>query len=83
MSRTARYIGYKDDLPNLIKPAIGLRIGCQYLKSLTVKYPKVADAVAAYNAGSPRKNEDGTYVNQAYVDKVSDKFLELTDGDLY
>lgn len=47
-----------------------LRTGIAYLRSLLARYPVEADAVAAYNAGAPRRGADGRYLNQAYVDQV-------------
>jgi len=54
----------------LCKPVVGLEYGCQYLQWQFERYGELSDAVAAYNAGSVRLSEDGSYVNQAYVDKV-------------
>jgi len=54
----------------LCTPVVGLEYGCQYLQWQFERYGELSDAVAAYNAGSVRLSEDGSYVNQAYVDKV-------------
>ncbi len=78
MGGTARYCGYQDDIPKLARARDGLLWGCKYLRNLTDKYDTVDKVIAAYNAGSPRLNKDGQFVNQTYVDKVSGCFLELT-----
>lgn len=71
MGGTARECGYIDYLPGLgADPELGLQFGCIYLYKLRNRYPLGMDAVAAYNAGSPRKDATGRYVNQGYVDKV-------------
>jgi hypothetical protein len=78
MGSTARWQGYEEDLPNLCRPTVGLRQGCLYLRQLVTKYGNVTDAIAAYNAGSPRKDSSGRYLNQGYVDKVEQIFRQLT-----
>lgn len=70
MGATARATGYKGPLADLFDPRTNLDIGCKFLKGLVTKYGNMKDAIAAYNAGAPRKNPDGTYKNQDYVDKV-------------
>jgi soluble lytic murein transglycosylase-like protein len=52
------------------KPWIGIGVGTLKLSRLFTRYGAGKDAVAAYNAGSPRRTETGEYVNQSYVDKV-------------
>jgi soluble lytic murein transglycosylase-like protein len=49
---------------------LGLRYGIRHLLKFYTKYGDWPDALAAYNAGSPRKAADGKYLNQSYVDKV-------------
>ena len=43
--------------------------GCRHLGRFIRRYG-LPDAIAAYNAGSPRQNEAGVLVNQEYVDAV-------------
>lgn len=45
-----------------------LEYGAKYLAGHYRKYGNWMDAVAAYNAGSPRRTSTGAYVNQRYVD---------------
>jgi len=71
--KTAKWILGNDKLTiqDLIKPEVNITAGAKYLGSLLAKYGNAEDAIAAYNAGSPRRNKDGAYVNQAYVNSVN------------
>lgn len=75
MGGTARSIGYRDHLTKMLLPEVGLEWGLRYLATKTTRYPKAEDVVAAYNAGSARKDDRGRYENQAYVDKVMEAML--------
>ena len=63
--------GLKGKPESMFRPEVGLEIGFAHLnrkrrrKGYTLK-----DAIAAYNAGSARRKNDGTYRNQRYVDKI-------------
>ena len=69
---TAKWITKNPDLTAsaLMQPEFNVYTGTKYLAYLMGRYNNVKDVMAAYNAGSPRRKEDGTYVNQAYVDKA-------------
>lgn len=69
LGRTARAYGFKQDLSLLYNPAINLDWTGLIIGSLIAKYG-LQDAVAAYNAGTPRRDASGRYINQKYVDKV-------------
>jgi soluble lytic murein transglycosylase-like protein len=56
----------------------GLEYGIKHFMRFLNKYGNWDDAIASYNAGSPRKGKDGRYVNQNYVDKVRKYYNELT-----
>lgn len=64
---------------------INLDIGAKHLKSFLVKHNNELDAIAAYNAGTPRKTErtskPGTFIysNQSYVDGVLKNMEILKD----
>lgn len=75
--KTARWILGNENLTiqELIKPDINISAGAKYLGTLLAKYGNVRDALASYNAGSPRRNKDGSYVNQEYVDKVYRNYM--------
>lgn len=75
MGATARELGYRGFIPNLCNPETGIHWGCLHLRRLIKRFDDVWDGVAAYNAGSPRRVEDGSYVNQGYVDKVRRSYL--------
>ncbi len=68
-------------------PNIGLRYGMLHLTRYQKRYGNWYDVIAAYNAGSPRKNNQGLYVNQSYVDSVIkhwrsfDTHLELKESE--
>ncbi len=75
MGATARGLGYPGPfIAQLCEPAVGIEYGCKLLARLrdrhaaTLGWPGVA---AAYNAGSPRLDKDGRFVNQPYVDKIA------------
>jgi soluble lytic murein transglycosylase-like protein len=74
MGQTARERGFDGPfLSTLCDAFTGLDYGCRHLVWLGNRYKKKNDwtpAVAAYNAGSPRKGSDGKWVNQEYVDKI-------------
>lgn len=60
----------------LLDPETNIRLGTQYILD-NIRRFGLPDAIAAYNAGTPRKNSAGQFVNsrgdtgvQAYVDSV-------------
>ena len=67
---TAMERGYGGDPEQIQIPEISLLYGTMHFKWLWDKYTSVYDAIAAYNAGSPRRYDATTYVNQDYVDYV-------------
>lgn len=76
MGGTARWLGYADALTKLVDPQTNLLWGIKYFVRKTEIYSDVRDQVAAYNAGSARKDPfTGQYQNQAYVDKVMGVYL--------
>jgi len=70
MGGVARETGFTGSFPRLCDPFLGLRYGIRHLLKFYTKYGDWPDALAAYNAGSPRKAADGKYLNDAYVQKV-------------
>jgi hypothetical protein len=70
MGGTARTLGFNGYLPELFDPEKNLNWGLKLWSRLRLRYPSVEDAIAAYNAGSAKKDVGGTYVNQEYVTKV-------------
>lgn len=76
MGGTARGLGYSGPLTRLLDPEINLDYAARLLKQIATRYPKnIDEQVAAYNAGSARRNETGQFVNQGYVDLVRAHWL--------
>ncbi len=79
MGQVAREKGFTGKFEELFEPETNLEWCLKHLKRFIDKYaPNLDDAIASYNAGSPRK-EDGVYVNQGYIDKVH-KYLNQIKG---
>lgn len=65
-------------------PDLAVQLGAQYLGDQIGRYRSIGDGVAAYNAGTARKNSAGQYVNSQgsasvndYVTRVMDAYLAL------
>ena len=76
MGAVAREYGWTGPFPQLCEPAIGVNYGCKHLQNYYLRYDNWDDAIASYNAGSPRKIGQG-YHNQAYVTKVKAAWAKL------
>lgn len=71
MGQTARELGFSGDFSRLFIPSINLEYGIKYFRKQLKRYDGDIDAaLAAYNAGSARKDPDGTYKNSYYITKV-------------
>lgn len=71
-----------DSLARLYSIGINLHYGCRHLKKFLDRLNQnELDAVAAYNAGWPRRTAGGDYVNQRYVDTVFEFKRELLELD--
>lgn len=80
MGTVARELGHQGWLSELCDLKTGIDYGCKHLKAKIQLYG-LPDGIAAYNAGSPRKNDKGRFINQAYVDKILEyqkNFLAVT-----
>ncbi len=85
MGFTARDDGFTGLLPELCLQEVGLEWGCKHLKLLQKRFgvrPGLRlewdePTVAAYNAGSPRKDKDGRWENVGYVTKVQRQYQAL------
>lgn len=75
--KTGKWVLGNDQLtiPQLISPETNITIGTKYIASLLKQYGNIRDALAAYNAGSPKKTKDGKYINQSYVDNVYRNYM--------
>ena len=81
MGSVARELGYKQNLPALIYPDVGIFYGCKKLYKLKVKYnDDIEDIIAAYNAGAARYR-GGVLVNFEHVDKVMNHYLDYKRAD--
>jgi len=71
MGAVARERGFdRPFLSELCAPEHGMRIGCLHLVSYHRRWKDWEAAAAAYNAGSPRRNKEGKWVNQVYIDRL-------------
>ncbi len=80
MGIVALELGFKGEPILLLNPKFGIEWGCRKLASLMRKYKSsLKDVIASYNAGSPRRDKNGNYVNQYYVNKVLEYAKEFSD----
>src|SRR4051812_22278793 len=49
-------------ISTLLQPRVNIEAGTRYLSQLWSRFGNMRDAIAAYNAGSPRLNSSGKYV---------------------
>lgn len=70
MGTVAREHGFDRHLTELINPQLNVLIAIRKIEQLQKKYSSMEDVISSYNQGWPRKNADGTYRNQRYVDTV-------------
>lgn len=77
MGAVAREAGLKGFCSQLCAPFVGLTYGMLHLRKFYARHQDWPDALASYNAGSPRRNSAGQYLNQGYVDKVLKAWAEL------
>jgi soluble lytic murein transglycosylase-like protein len=71
----------------IANPDLSVQLGTQYLGQQIARYGVISDGVAAYNAGSARKNSAEQYVNSqgrtnvdVYVTRVMDAYAQLAGG---
>lgn len=83
MGQVAREHGFKGQFEELFVPEIGLKWSLKHLCHYIDKYPDGLDmAIAAYNAGTPKKTDTGkSFRNQAYVDKVLGYLKQIKDKE--
>lgn len=71
MGARALELGLKGSPAQLFDPATNLEFGCRHFLTLMARYDDRSDQIAAYNAGSARREPlTGLYVNHKYVTKV-------------
>lgn len=70
-------LGLKGHLTELLDKRVNLDLAAKHLSKLMKKYSE-EEAIAAYNAGSPRRTQSGGhFVNQGYVNKVYSRLNDL------
>lgn len=79
MGTVLRELGFDRNLVEATDLHIGIDYGAKKLKSLSAKYLTQDEWILAYNAGSPRKDPSGKWVNQSYLDRVKAN-LKLLDA---
>lgn len=76
-------LGAESDPPykwpsSLLEPEVGMNYGCKYLKKKIDLYGDDPDTLyAAYNAGTPKKNSSGFFLNQTNVSKFMRFYRDL------
>jgi soluble lytic murein transglycosylase-like protein len=85
MGEVARELGFAGSFEQLYDPETGLNYGIKHLEHYLRRYASSDNtldyAIAAYNAGTPRKNKDGSFVNQGYVDMVKKYLAKFSQVD--
>ena len=79
--KTARGLGYQGqpghprDLSGLYSPQLSIQLGTKLLRELVDRFPNEQwDGIyAAYNAGRPRRDEDGEFLNDEAVTRFRDQ----------
>jgi soluble lytic murein transglycosylase-like protein len=75
MLTTAMELGFRFTYPTeLLNPVINIKFGCKLLRKFYDRYGSWDDAISSYNQGNNKKNLDGTYKNQDYVNKVKQNY---------
>jgi len=73
MGAVARELGFRGRFPHLCDADVGLTYALSHLNALKQRFLEKhgwRGVVAAYNAGSPRYDDAGAFVNQSYVDAI-------------
>ena len=75
MGAVSREHGYTGPLHRLCNPDLGLEYGCLHFAKYFRKYNDLAKAISAYNGGPGAVKSDGSFSNQSYVDKITDRYM--------
>ena len=63
-------------ITQLLNPPTNIEAGTKYLAKQLKRYNgNMMDAIAAYNAGTAKKNANGVYTNNAYVQAVYGNYI--------
>ncbi len=75
-----REMGHVGSLLECLNPDVNLLYCARFISRLLNKYNDEAQAIASYNAGSPRYLADNQFVNSAYVNKVQGLLKKKREG---
>jgi soluble lytic murein transglycosylase-like protein len=70
---TAQQMGYEGNPQGLFDPDTNIEYGARYLRHQRTRYKTLAEAIAAYNAGTATWTEYGRLTNATYVQRVLDR----------
>ncbi len=80
MGAVARERGFSGPfLSQLCIPHVGLEWGTRHLRHLAGRGYTQHEVISAYNQGTPRRLQDGSFRNQPYVDKVLHELEDAKD----
>jgi soluble lytic murein transglycosylase-like protein len=71
----ARSYGFRGSPQALMDPDKSIRYGTEHLSMYLKKYKRFDSAISSYNQGSPRRQTNGQYRNQTYVNAVKKYYL--------
>lgn len=78
MGSVCRELGYTGKLAELIaRPDMCLDVCLKKLKRIMERFDNEDFVIAAWNAGTPKKDANGKFINKVYVDKVQDALRRL------
>ena len=78
MGAVARERGFEGRfLSELCDPDVGMRFGCLHLLGFHRRWGTWELALVSYNAGSPRKGDDGKWVNQVYIERLRENGAQV------
>lgn len=77
MGSVARELGFTDSLIRLCEPFNAYEFGCAKLAECFKRFSIMDEAIAAYNAGTPKRMSDGSLSNQQYVNSVKGYYANL------
>lgn len=74
MGTVARELGFDRSLVELTNPTLNLTYAIKKIETLFERYKDFENVISSYNQGYPKRKNDGSFVNQIYVDKVLKEF---------
>jgi hypothetical protein len=77
MGSVARELGYAAALNLLCQPQLGILYGCRKLHACVRKYPDLPEAISSFNCGTPVRDKENHFLNQTYVDSVTQKLCRI------